>query len=171
MPESPFSRISSLFRSKKRIWILALFFAALLLLFITPTEHTEEANTHFFDEKAYVKQLESRTQALLSNVQGAGEVRVMISIDNFYREEYATDRTQEETKSESASDTSAKESVVLQTEKNGVKSPVVQSVYLPRVRGVSVVCSGGADPNVQMKILSQLMALFDLDATQISVTN
>lgn len=172
MSDSPFSRIRALFLKKKHLFLLLLASLCLLcLLFAVEGKEEGGGKEEVFDERAYVSQLEERTRALLSNVEGAGEVHVMITMENSFESHYAADHQTDEMQTGEAQDSSQKESVVLQTEKNGVKSPIVKSVSRPRVRGVSIVCRGGADARVQMKILSLVSALFDLDSNQISVTN
>ncbi len=171
MSDSPFSRIGELMRKKKYlVFFISAALLVLALLFFSE-EEPRERDSEDFDEAAYVKNLEERTSALLSRVEGAGEVHVMITMENAYEAHYAADHVSDETKTEGVEDTSQKENVVLQTEKSGVKSPIVESISRPRVRGVSVVCKGGGNATVQMKIISLLSSLFDLDTNRISVTN
>lgn len=174
MNESPFSLFRRLLRKKNSVLLLVLLLLGLALLFLsflTEGADEETSSSAGVDEAAYVEALEERTRALLSEVSGAGEVHVMLTMEHFGREEYATDRSLQEILQGSGSETSGEESVVLKTEKSGVKTPVVSATELSRVRGVSVVCSGGADAQVQKKIIGLLQALFDLKSNQISVTN
>lgn len=157
-------------KKKYLVFFISAALLVLILLFFSEETPTEKEN-QTFDEAAYAKELEERTAALLSRVEGAGEVYVMITMENAYEAHYAADHISDETKTEGGEDTSQKESVVLQTEKSGVKSPIVESISSPRVRGVSVVCTGGGNASVQMKIISLVASLFDLDTNRISVTN
>lgn len=173
MGNSPMERISGFWKSKKAMPLLVLGLLSVFLLALSLFgEGAEEREVDpVFDEAAYTEALEARLEALLGRVEGAGEVYVMLTVDSFYEEEYALDVSVETSDSEGSSHTAAQEEVVLKTEKNGVKSPIVKSRFLPRVRGVSVVCSGGGSAEVQRKIISLVQALFEVGANQISVTN
>ena len=175
MGDSPMARVRGIFKQKKLL-LLALLFAlgVLLLLFSGAREGETEtvSSQNNFDEAAYTQMLEEKVSALISSVEGAGQARVMLTMESFFTEHYALDRTSTERISEGGSEEREEGStVVLETGKGGIKSPIIQSVSLPRVRGVSVVCTGGGEPSVQMKIISLVQALFDLNANRISVTN
>lgn len=172
MSDSPMARLSSIWKNKKALPVFVLLAVGLLLLVLsmqTGTEPTESRPS--WDEAEYTRALEERTCRLLAAVSGAGEVQVMITMESFYQEHYAHDVIGKTARSEHSTETERQETLVLQSEKNGEKAPIVSSVSLPRVRGVSVVCTGGADPGVQMKILSLVQALFDISANRVSVTN
>ncbi|MBQ2730717.1 MAG: hypothetical protein IJF24_01705 [Clostridia bacterium] len=175
MGDSPMARVSGIFKQKKVLSLGLLFLlGVVLLLFSGSRGETSETAlvSREFDEAAYTQMLEERVAALISAVQGAGETRVMLTMETFFIEHYALDRTKSTHVGSGGEEECEEEStVVLETGKNGVKTPIVQSVSLPRVRGVSVVCTGGSEPAVQMKIITLVQTLFDLNANQISVTN
>lgn len=171
MSDSPFLRIGNLLGKKKSLWLILLVLVLVFVLLVTTEDKESVPEEEGFDEAAYTAQLEERTSTLLSRVSGAGEVYVMLTMDSFYEEEYAADHSAEDVVREDSHSSTVRENVVLQTEKNGSKQPIIQSVRLPRVRGVSVVCQGGSNALVQKKIIELVSALFDLSANQISVTN
>ena len=49
-------------------------------------------------------------------------------------------------------------------------TPITVKLRFPELRGVAVVCRGGANPVNQEKIVSLLTALFGLPATRVCVT-
>ena len=173
--ERPFiEKISLLWKKKSFVPILILSICGLcLLLFSNAQEETvqEEPLRDSFDEAVYVADLEERTQSLLSKVEGVGRVQVMLTMEEGFREHYLSDTQKSESSNAEKSESQESSGVILQTEKNGVRTPIVCAVTMPKVRGVSVVCTGGADPTVQLKVIHLLEALFDLNSARISVTN
>ncbi len=173
MSESPFARIFSLWKTKK-LWPMLLLLSAGLVLLALSSLGEKDASGEtraVFDEEAYTASLEERTERLLSSVEGVGEVHVMLTMDSVWEEHYATDQSVSEHQAGESKEANIQQSIILQSEKNGTKTPILQSVTMPRVRGVSVVCTGGSNAAVQMKVMSLVQALFDLDANRISVTN
>ena len=170
MSEPLFARLKRLADKKTLILLLTLAAVGVILILFSP--HSENASASAaqpaFDENTYAEQLEERTSRLLSGVQGVGEVRVMVTVDSYAQTKYVRDRT---TESAVGGVEKQSESVVLESGTGGTRSPVTECIILPRVRGVSVVCTGGANAEVQMRVTKVLTALFDLRTSQISVTN
>ena len=120
-----------------------------------------------FDTEIIKSQWESELVELIKKVEGAGEVRVMLTVDTLPRRYYAKDVS-----TDYSSDGSGKSQsvTVLTGEYSSGKAPVLLYEQLPCVRGVAVVCSGGADAEVVLKIRDIIMSLFDLDAHEVCVT-
>ena len=161
-----------LFSKKSTVICACLFLAGLLLVIASGAAKKEEALSESaprFDEIAYTQALENRLCAHLCAIEGAGEVRVMLTLETAGEQNYSRDYTSEHTASDNADNGRESASVVLKSEKNGVKSPVLESESLPRVRGVCVVATGARTPAVKLKLTEALQALLGIRASQISV--
>ena len=127
--------------------------------------------------EGYVKQLEQRLEQLLSQVEGAGMVQVMITVqaskekiilkDLDYRQETTTEqdgaggiRTIIQTEQE-------EESIKKQT--SGEELPYVVKELEPEVEGVVVIAEGSKRGTVDLDIVEAVQALFDLPAHKIKV--
>lgn len=86
------------------------------------------------DTSDYEAHLEARLQTLISNLAGAGETRVMVTLQCGEESIYAADT---ET---SADGTAASKHVI--TGGTGL----VETIQTPQVQGVAVLCQGGEDP-------------------------
>ena len=120
-----------------------------------------------FDTELIKSQWESELVELIKKVEGAGEVQVMLTVDTLPKKYYAKDVSTDYNTDGSGKSQSV---TVLTGEYSSGKAPVLLYEQLPCVRGVAVVCSGGADAEVVLKIREIIMSLFDLDAHEVCVT-
>ncbi len=135
--------LRELLKGDKRI-ALALIAGAAAVLFLAfggLNQGTKQAEASFCmeDQAVYEAELEKRLSDILSEIEGVGELRVMVTLDTSERTEYG--------KSE--------------------KTPL--SVKMPQVRGVIVVCGGGDSVVVQEKVTRAVSGVFGISSAHISV--
>ena len=112
--------------------------------------------------------LERRLEETLSLIDGAGRVRVMLTLkDNGEKVvEKDTANRAGSGSDDGASDTS--ESTVY-TKNGTTEIPYVSNQLTPQVEGVLVVAQGGGNSMVKQNILQSVMALFPLEAHKITI--
>lgn len=110
------------------------------------------------NQQDYAGQLESRLQALIAQVDGAGTVEVMVTLESGEESIYATDR-------ETSADGSASVSHVLLNDQG-----LIETTQAPQVLGVAVVCEGGDDAAVQNRISTLVEVLTGVGANHVTVT-
>ncbi len=130
-----------------------------LPLFSTSTELKDKGSDEYINQN-----LEAEVEKLLSRVEGAGKVSVMLSYESDVRKVYATDK---EIKSKQEEQQSSVKHIIVDSSDG--EEGLVENVIYPRVRGVAIVCSGGNDPVVKSEIKSLVSALFDIGANRISI--
>lgn len=145
--------------------LLAVGLAGLLLLGVSewlPAQSEEPAadTAAAASQQDYAQALESRLQALISQLDGAGKTEVMVTLAAGEESVYAADTTQN-------ADGSGTETHVLLG--SGGAQGLVETVYTPRVLGVAVVCAGGANPAVQSRITELVAAVTDVGTNHITV--
>ncbi len=140
--------------------ILLLFGSYLLLSGNSPNEKTKvpEATTTSGDFYAYEKKLEQRLEELLSDVDGAGKTRVMVTLESTQMNVYATDQR------ESMGGT---EKTHILLDDGGALTETIQT---PEIGGVAVLCEGGDNVKVSAQIHEILSSLLGLSTGRISVT-
>lgn len=148
---------------KRRVQLLAAVgMAGLLLLAVSewlPAETAAAPSAAETQDIDYAAQLEQQMAELLATVEGAGSVRVMVTVSHREKTVYAAD-------TESRADGSAASTPVLV---NGNTAGLIETVYAPEVLGVAVVCTGGDDPAVQADITALVQALTDVGTHHITV--
>lgn len=123
----------------------------------------------------YRKTLEEELAAFISQIEGAGETKVMVTLkgtgETVYLKEQKTDVNQQgDTGSENFSEhRSVSESYVVTDGKNG-RNTVVKSQLEPEIKGVVVVCAGGDSPVVQSRILDAVTTALDLSSVRVHIS-
>lgn len=110
--------------------------------------------------------LEERLEDALSRMEGVGQARVVLTLRSGPGQVLAQDTklTARETQSESS------RSTVLMSRGSGCEEPVVVQQLSPQYQGALVVCSGGDDPSVRLRVVEAVGALTGLGADRISVS-
>ncbi|MBM6870657.1 stage III sporulation protein AG [Pseudoflavonifractor phocaeensis] len=111
-----------------------------------------------------VEALEERLSQVLSQVQGAGEVEVVLSLQTGPRQILAKD-----SESELGEDGRKEETTVVLSRGSGLEETVTVQQISPQFRGALVVCSGGGDPAVRLALTEAVSALTGLGADKISI--
>jgi stage III sporulation protein AG len=109
------------------------------------------------DTYIYQSDLEQRLSALISQLDGAGKTTVMVTLESGEETIYALDTQSGQTQSQQTH-------VLLED-----GTALAQTVYLPQVQGVAVLCDGGGDVHVAARITELLSALLDLPTNHICV--
>ena len=106
--------------------------------------------------------LEQALEKILSQVSGAGEVRVLLSGQLSETKRYQTDDTQ------SGSGELRQETVIL-TGENRVQTALVRQTEAATYRGAIVVCQGAEDPKVALSVVQAVAAVTGLSTNRITV--
>ena len=105
---------------------------------------------------------------ILSNIDGVGECRVMISVEGTSEYYYAEniDKTQEYSPNGS-NEQYQNEVVVIDGGDN--KQALVRKKVKPKINGVVVVCAGGGDITVKERVIKAVSAALNLSYGKICV--
>lgn len=157
----PKQRINAIFAKYKYPILIVLVGLGLMLL---PTGAPAES-VPVPVEPVSQPMLEQRLEALLSQIAGAGQVRVLLTEDAGQETLYQTDSTSEcdDSGSRRSDDT------VLVEDSARVESALVRQVLEPKYRGAVVLCQGAEDPNVRLAIVEAVRCVTGLGADKISV--
>ena len=133
------------------------------------TYETKKENAH----SLYAKELEERLEEILSTVNGAKNVSVMVTLENEGEYYYAQNEKMEnesrakdgdETKSQTTDD-----SYVLKNDTGGGQSAVLLKNDLPKVSGVLITAKGADNAQVKNDLVSALRAVLDVKAHRVCV--
>ena len=124
------------------------------------TETAPEVTESGFSLSEYTREME----ALLSQIQGAGEVHLLLSLETDGETSYLADRT------ESVSGDSGQTQLqTVLTHEGGDQLPVVQKKTYPRFRGAVVVCGGADEAAVTLRVKEAVSCLTGLGMDRITV--
>lgn len=149
---------------------LAILVVAIVLLgyfaFLSPTSNKYDdsggsvtVSTSAADR--YARDLESKLENILSNVKGAGNVKVMVTLGNGYEYVYATEETVKQ--SANGSTTTTTEVVMVDGQ------PVVVKEIFPTIQGVLVSASGASDAIVKLNLVTAIQTVVDVPNSDITI--
>lgn len=109
--------------------------------------------------------LEEKLENTLSEIDGAGQVLVMLTVESGMKRVLAQNGSVEQDNSTAQRET---ETVVVSTGSGTQDVVLVQQIY-PQFQGALVVATGGGDPAVRLKLTEAVAALTGLGADKISI--
>ena len=177
---------------KKNQLIIILLIGILLLVIVIPVENPQEKGARKTEGQEtlsasageaqaageYEEYLERKTAKLLQEVEGAGEVTVMVTLRSggqkiIEKDQSSTSRTTEEEDSEggtrSMKDQSSDKTSIYEQYSDGSSSPYVSKELSPEIEGVVVIAEGGDDAVVVKNITEAVQALFGVEAHKIKI--
>lgn len=138
----------------------------------------EESTQEEKRDAAYAKELEQKLEQLLGQVEGVGQVQVMITLKSSSETVVNKDISQSESSSqrpgtdgtgEQEAQSQSEEETVLVEDSEGNQTPYVIKEMEPEIEGIVVICDGGDDPVVVSNITSAAEVLFSVSAHKVKV--
>ena len=177
---------------KKNQLIIILLIGIILLVIVIPVENPQEKGARKTEGQEtlsasageaqaageYEEYLERKTAKLLQEVEGAGEVTVMVTLRSggqkiIEKDQSSTSQTTEEEDSEggtrSMKDQSSDKTSIYEQYSDGSSSPYVSKELSPEIEGVVVIAEGGDDAVVVKNITEAVQALFGVEAHKIKI--
>jgi stage III sporulation protein AG len=166
----------------KVIVLLGLLGMALVAIsqFLPEKTGPQEFKNAVFTSSEYVREMETRISELIAGMQGAGRVRVMITLENAGETVYAQEETRNVDKREeavpnsqaTATTTSQKENVeqryILVDGENG-REALVKTKLEPRIQGVVILCDGADSIKVEQSITHVVTTALNIPTTRVCV--
>lgn len=159
------------------IGIALIFFSGFIKSEKKDQEVNQKAESTSIDD--YVKQLEANLTNMVSCIKGAGDCKVMVTIESGAQTIYATegkkntedteDSSNGELKRRQKSDDSETKYITVKGP-NGEEEALAITEVQPTVKGVVVVCSGGDDPEVQQRIINAVTTALNITTKRVCVT-
>lgn len=151
--------------------VIAVVIMLLLLLselFTSDTEAVSKEDTEAYASQ-YIEKTEKELETLLEGINGAGKVRVMLTLENCYENVYAKGYNEKsEDKNDSLKSESEEEYIIIKNGSN-TEACLVVKVYEPTVKGVAVIAEGAGNTQVKNAITQTVCALFDISTARVSV--
>ncbi|MCI8870264.1 MAG: stage III sporulation protein AG [Lawsonibacter sp.] len=165
MRDGLFSKAGAWKETLKRYQTVLLVLAAGLVLLMLPTGEREEPSRQAeksgqedaFDLEAF----EEKLAKTLSQIEGAGQARVVLTLKSGARRILAQDTQRDGDRASASPITVGRGS--------GSQEVVTLQTLAPQFQGALVVCPGGDDPGVRLRLVAAVSALTGLGSDKISV--
>lgn len=120
-----------------------------------------------FSEEEYCQSLEKKIEEMVYGICGDASATVTVTLDTGIVYEYASEVKEKDSKDEKKQSAENEKSYITVKDKNGSEAPLIITSYMPRVRGVSVICF--ADDDSAEKIKNAVSAALDITSRKIYV--
>ncbi len=145
---------------KKYKYALLVLLLGMALLLI-PKQKEEEPTLPTQEREDYAEQMELRLAEILSRMEGVGQVEVALTLarDSYthYHQDVQRNGEDEERKT------------VILSEGSAYDKAAVTTVDYPRFQGALIVCQGGDNAAVQLRLVEAVAALTGLGSDRITV--
>lgn len=171
---------------KRSDWLILVLAGILILIIALPTDtkekkQAEEAKENISKEnntmEASKGEIERKLEDILEKIDGAGDVKVMITYQDSGTQVVEKDKNTSENSLEESDSTggvrSTKEQQLQEStvyeEADAGNTPFVSKELLPKVEGILIVASGGDNQKVKQNISEAVLALFQVEAHRIKI--
>lgn len=171
---------------KRSDWLILVLTGILILIIALPTDtkgkkQAEEAKENISKEnntmEASKDEIEQKLEDILEKIDGAGEVKVMITYQDSGTQVVEKDKNTSANSVEESDSTggvrSTKEQQLQEStvyeEADAGNTPFVSKELLPKVEGILIVASGGDNQKVKQNISEAVLALFQVEAHRIKI--
>lgn len=145
------------FRKKSNLIIIICAFAlGICLILLSDGKNSADD----YDSDSAARGLEERVANLCSEMRGVSNVSVMITLDTVSETKYA----QNSQVNKDENNINTRYEYV-----SGSQGLLPVAEVMPRVRGIAVVCTGGGNPDIQLKLTELLSALFGIPSSAVSI--
>ena len=159
-------------KDKKLVLMLLLAIVGVVLLLCSEflsKEKTEETARSVVDTCEYAETIEKKLVEIISAIEGAGSVSVMVTIETGEENVYAKQvKSDEQSDDEKTASQYEYEYIVVKSgtsSENGMLLKVIE----PNIRGVAIVCDGGDNAAVRENIINTVSAVLNIKTNKISV--
>lgn len=171
---------------KRSDWLILVLAGILILIIALPTDtkekkQAEEAKENISKEnntmEASKDEIERKLEDILEKIDGAGDVKVMITYQDSGTQVVEKDKNTSENSLEESDSTGGvrstkeqqlQESTVYEDADAG-NTPFGSKELLPKVEGILIVASGGDNQKVKQNISEAVLALFQVEAHRIKI--
>lgn len=165
---------------KKPQWLIILLTGILLVVIALPVNDDKKTETATAAESEeiessvedYETKMEKKLAKILQNIEGVGNVRVMITLKESTEKVVEKDiEKSSRSEADQTVDTSSSENTVYSDNSNSGQEPYVSKEISPAVEGVLVIADGGDNSVVVQNITEAIQALFNVEMHKIKVMN
>lgn len=150
---------------KKYKYAAIILLVGLVLMMLPTGEKMETAPQYNLEQKEEKKQIDKELEQILSQIAGAGEVQVLLSVASGEETVYQTDNrlSQSDENSNTQTDT------VTVTDSDRNEKGLIKQTVSPVYRGALIVCEGADSASVRLAIVEAVANITGLKADKISV--
>ena len=166
-------------KGREKLFLLLGVIGVFLLIVgdINITQEKNELKAENISLQQHKRQTEEELTALLKEIDGVGDVKVMITLESGEENIYAQQEKTEEDIQKQSKDNSSQETIqttfeneIVIISQSGSNTALVEKTVQPVVQGVAVVCSGADDIKVVSDVTNTVSVVLGVSTHKIFVT-
>lgn len=146
---------------KKYRYVLLVLAIGMLLMLLPERKQTNDVPSQQI-ESAPTESMQEQLASILSKVDGAGKVEVLLAVSEGEKILYQTDE-------EISSSAMSRIDTVILTNDSRAQEGMICQIIPEKYEGAVIVCEGGSNPNVKLAIVDAVTKLTGLGADKITV--
>ncbi len=154
-------------KTSKIILVLGLVGVALIFISSITTDKAEPEEKAEFSEKEYCTLLEENIKHTVQSICGDASPVVMVTLDSGMVYEYAKEIKEKGAEDSDKTSEESEKTFITVRDKSGAEIPLVITAYMPKVRGVSIICSAGEEGCEKIK--NAVCAALDIPSRKIYI--
>ncbi len=121
-----------------------------------------------YDVAAFASGLEQS----LSEIDGVGRVRIILTVKTGFEKVFAYDQSKNETgtTNQTGATNQSLQSELVTVTGGGQQSPVVRKMNYPVFMGAVIICDGGDSPRIQLELTQAIKSLTGISSDSIVIT-
>ncbi|MBE5735799.1 MAG: hypothetical protein E7356_00350 [Clostridiales bacterium] len=171
------SKLTSLMTQRKAKIILLLVLAIIAVMMIVLSYSKDEklssketlSTSSYLSTLDYCEQIELRLKSIISQIDNAGDVEVMVTVDGSPEYVYASDNNSTSSSNSSGITSSSSSSSPIIVGAGASSSALILTESLPDIKGVIVVATGAGNVAVKLDILNAVSTLLGISRDKVSV--
>lgn len=155
-----------------KYFLLVILVGVLLLLTsnMQPTSNAQEQEAEHSDNGFDLQAFQQSVADSLSQIEGAGRVTVLLSLETGEESVYAADVSKSSQSTDNDSNESYESTTSILSDGNYGEVPILIKSKYPTFRGAVVLCEGADDDAVRLQIVHAVSALCGISSDCISVS-
>ena len=163
-------RITKLLSNKKTskvILIVGVVLIALILVFGANKGEEAPVQSAEFSEAEYCSMVEENIKNTVYGICMDASPVVMVTLDSSVVYEYANETKQKGAEEQNKSSEESEKTYIIVKDKSGAETPLIITKHMPKVRGVSIICT--ANETDAEKIKNAVSAALDIPSRKIYI--
>lgn len=157
-------KLQKILKNKKHTNLVYLILIIGVVLLAITSFFPEEEQAVGAESTIECENIEEELEEILSQMAGVGKTKVLITYESDGEKVVAKDI--ERDKSETSGRSSEK---VVTVNSGGGQVPIILSQRSPGIKGVLVICDGGADANVRKRLMEAIEAVTNVSTHNIAI--
>ncbi|MCD7796631.1 MAG: hypothetical protein LUG95_03175 [Clostridiales bacterium] len=147
------------------VGLIGILLIGVLDMFSNASKDIDDDTVQTVSSEDYADEIEQKLTEIISSINGVGECKIMVTLENSSENVYATD-----VQSDSDTDSSSTSEEYVIYDSNNDEEPVLLKEYYPKILGVTIVCSGGDDVVIKETVTDTVTSLFNISTNRVSVS-